>query len=93
MKRRMKTKIVIGSILAFCILMMLPSISAVEFNTVVEANKSKLVEKIQSADIEELKDILKDNLPLPSRIFGRIRTIIKLIILFLILRLVTGLVR
>ena len=31
-----KTKIMIGSCLAVCMLMMLPSISAVEFNTVVE---------------------------------------------------------
>jgi len=66
----MKIKIVVGSLLAVCILMILPLVSAVEYNTVAESNKSVLLEKIQeidglrkffeNVDIEELKDELKE---------------------------------
>ena len=41
----MKVRIVIVSMLAVCMLMMLPSISAVEFNTALESNKPHLFEK------------------------------------------------
>jgi len=55
-----KTKIVVGSLLAVFLLMMLPSVPAVEFNTVVETNKSNLLEEIQNIDIDELKEKLKN---------------------------------
>ena len=38
-----------------------PLVSAVEFNTVVESKKSQVLEIIQNMDIEELKEIIKDN--------------------------------
>ena len=50
---RMKTKIVIGCIAAVFLLMMLPSVSAVEFNTTVESNRSQILEQIRSMDINE----------------------------------------
>ena len=56
----MKTKIVTGSCLAVCMLVILPSISAIEYNTVVESNKSLFFEKIQNIDINELRENIKD---------------------------------
>ena len=62
----MKTKIMIGSCLAVCILMLVPLVPAVEYNTTVETNKSTLFEKIKNLDIngldiEELKEKSKSN--------------------------------
>ena len=56
----MKKKIVIGSLLAFFILMMLPSVSAVEFNTAVESNKPQLLEQIKEMDIAKIKEKIRD---------------------------------
>ena len=56
---KMKKKIVIGSPLAVFILVMLPSISAVEFNAVIEANRSQLLEQMQSVDLDELMEKVK----------------------------------
>ena len=50
----MKTKIVIGSLLAVFLLMMIPSISAIEYNTFVETKNSILLEKIENLDIKGL---------------------------------------
>ena len=55
----MKKKIIIGSLLAVFMLIMLPSIPAVEFNTVVESNKSLILEKYQNIDLDELKEKIK----------------------------------
>ena len=55
----MKKKIIIGSILAVFILMMVPSISALQYNTVTESNKSKFMEQINDMDTEEVKDKIK----------------------------------
>ena len=41
-------------------LMILPSVPAVEYNTAIESNKSALFEKIQNMDIKELKEKIKN---------------------------------
>ncbi len=51
----MKKRIIIGSLLAVFLLVLLPAIPAMEFNTIVEENKSFLFEEIRSIDITELK--------------------------------------
>ena len=56
----MKKKIVIGSILTVIILMILPSVSAVEFNTAVESNKAQILEQIRSMNIDELREKIKN---------------------------------
>ena len=49
----MKKKILIGSILVFLIMLMLPSIPALEYNATVE--------EIRNMGIDELEEKLKDN--------------------------------
>ena len=56
----MKKKIVIGSILTVIILMILPSVSAVEFNTAVESKKAQILEQIRSMNIDELREKIKN---------------------------------
>ena len=51
----MKKRILIGSLLAVFLLVLLPAIPAMEFNNIVEENKSFLFEKIRNIDITELK--------------------------------------
>ncbi len=52
----MNRRMLIGSLFAVFLLILLPSIPAIECNTIVESNKSYFLEKIQSVDIEELKN-------------------------------------
>jgi len=51
----MKKRIIIGSLLAVFLLVLLPAIPSMEFNTIVEENKSFLFEEIRSIDSTELK--------------------------------------
>ena len=51
----MKKKIIFGSLLAVFLMMMLPSVPAVEYNTTVEANESRILDELQNIDLEELK--------------------------------------
>ena len=53
MKKKSR-KIIIGSLLAAFLLVLLPAIPAIEFNNIVEENKSFLFEEIRSIDITEL---------------------------------------
>ncbi len=55
----MKKKIVIGSIFVVCILMMVPSISAVEFSNVREIQKADIITFIKNIDQKELNELLK----------------------------------
>ena len=55
----MKKKIVIGSILAIIVLMMVPSISAIQYISAVEKNTTQTIEQIKKIDIDELKEKLK----------------------------------
>jgi len=73
----MKIKIIFGSLLAVFLLSMLPSISAVEFNSAVEANESRIIEDIQSIDISEISKEIKEN-GIQSHCFSIILSIIKL---------------
>ncbi len=52
----MKKKIIFGSLLAVFLMMMLPAVPAVEYNTAIEVNESHLFEEIQSMNIDELKE-------------------------------------
>ena len=56
----MKTKLIIGSILAIFILLMVPSVPAVEYNVAIETNKTTLIEELQTIDIDELEQRLKN---------------------------------
>lgn len=63
----MRKKIIIGSLLVALIMMLLPSVPAVEFNTAEEIYKSHILEQIKNMDIEELKAALEgDNPVLPT---------------------------
>ena len=91
----MKSKIIFGSLLAVFLMMMLPSVPAVEYNTAVEANELLILDelqnidlkelkiKIQNIDIKSIKEELKDNPALPQ-CFAIPYAIIALIILCLI---------
>ena len=84
----MKRKIIFGSLLAVFLMMMLPSVPAVEYNTTVEANESRILDelkvKIQSIDIKSFKEELKDDPALPQ-CFAIAYAIIALVIIFVIL--------
>ena len=56
----MRKKIIIGSLFVALIMMLLPSVPAVEFNTAEETYKSHILEQIKNMDIEELKAQLQD---------------------------------
>ena len=56
----MRKKIVFGSLFAVFMLMMLPSIPAVEFNTVVESNRSQIIEQIRNMNIDEFRERIRD---------------------------------
>ena len=52
----MKQKIIFGSILSVFILMVLPSIPAVEYDAAVKANKSSLIDELQVIDVTDFKE-------------------------------------
>lgn len=58
----MKKTIVFGSLLAVFILLMIPNISAVEYNTVVEAHESYIIQRfeIKENELNELIESIKD---------------------------------
>ena len=56
----MKRKIIIGSLLAIFMLLMLPSIPAVQFNTVFETNKARFIEEFKNIEIIELRQKIDD---------------------------------
>ena len=56
----MRKKIIFGSLLAAFLMLMIPSISAVEYHTAVEANESRFIDEMQNIDITELKERVKD---------------------------------
>lgn len=75
----MRTKIIIGSLLAVLILMILPSIPAVEFDAVKKANESRLPNILKNADVQELKEKLKDS-PVQPQFIGIIGIILGIIL-------------
>ena len=56
----MKTKIIIGTLVVGFLLLLTPSISAVEYKTVIDTNTSQLILKIKSIDIDALEQKLKN---------------------------------
>ena len=61
----MKIKIVIGCILAVCILLMVQSISAVQYATVVETNRSQILQQLKSMNVNQLREkfeVLKEKI-------------------------------
>lgn len=73
----MKMKIVVGSVFVVLLMMLVPSISAVEYNTVVETQKSTFIEKIlTSSQLEEIKGTMADN-SLDSPFLGFITLLLK----------------
>ena len=58
----MKKKILFGSLLAVILMLMIPNVSAVEYQTVVDANESYFIQEIQNRnlDIDLLKGKLRD---------------------------------
>lgn len=52
----MQKRILIGSVITIFLLILLPLIPAIEFNTIIESNKSYFFEKIQSINTEELRE-------------------------------------
>ena len=95
MVTKMIKKIVIGCLLSVFVLMMLPSIPALEFNIVKDVNEERiydelqnmdikeLIKKIKNIDIDELKGKLSDNPALPQ-CFAIPYAIIALVILCVI---------
>ena len=57
----MKNKIIFGILLVVTMLIMLPSISAVQFNNVKDAIKTNYIDKIQNISLEDLEEKIKDN--------------------------------
>jgi len=56
----MRKKIIFGSLFAVFLMLMIPSISAIEYTNVEEANELRIIEKLQKIDIIDLKDGIKD---------------------------------
>jgi len=52
----MKKKIIFGSILSVFILMLLPSIPAVEYDVAVKANERSLIYELQGIDVTDFKE-------------------------------------
>ena len=52
----MKQKIIVVSILSVFILMVLPSIPAVEYDVAIKANESNLIDELQGIDVTDLKE-------------------------------------
>ena len=84
----MKMKIIFGSLLVVSMLIMLPSISALQFNTVKDAIRTDYIEKIQNISLEDLEEKIKDNSDLSQSydvlskgVYGRIFNLIKRVIL------------
>lgn len=56
----MKRKIIFGSLLSVFLMLMIPSVPAVEYNNVLEASESRLLAEIKNMDIRELKERIQD---------------------------------
>jgi uncharacterized membrane protein len=59
----MNKKILFGSILSVFLIMMLPSISAVEFKTAEEEQKTQLIENLQKIDTKNLLKMIQEQDP------------------------------
>jgi len=69
----MNKKILFGSILSVFLVLMLPSISAVEYKTAVEEQKTRLLENLQKIDTKNLLKMIEEkdpSIPVPQFFFG-----------------------
>ena len=55
--KKMNKKILIGSIIAVALLLIMPSIPAIQYKTIEEKTYSGLVEKFDDVDLKEIKEI------------------------------------
>ena len=62
----MNKKILFGSILSVFLVLMLPSISAVEYKTAVEEQKTRLLENLQNIDTKNILKMIEDKDPYAS---------------------------
>jgi len=62
----MNKKILFGSILSVFLVLMLPSISAVEYKTAVDEQKTRLLENLQKIDTKNLLKMIEENDPYAS---------------------------
>jgi len=62
----MNKKILFGSILSVFLVLMLPSISAVEYKTAVEEQKTRLLENLQKIDTKNLLKMIEEKDPYTS---------------------------
>ena len=51
----MKTTIVIGCIVTICLLVLIPSVPAVEITTIKEVNRTQLITELKTINMQELK--------------------------------------
>ena len=65
-EKRMNKKILFGSILSVFLVLMLPSISAVEYKTAVEEQKTRLLENLQKIDTKNLLKMIEEKDPYTS---------------------------
>jgi hypothetical protein len=82
----MKKTIVFGSLLAVFLMLMIPNVSAVEYNTVAEAHESYIIQRfeITENELNELIESIKDGNIENFSIFGDILWgIVRLILVFL----------
>ena len=56
----MKQKIIFGIILSVFILMVLPSIPAVEYDAAVKTNESSLIDELQGIDVTDFKERIQE---------------------------------
>ena len=59
----MKVTIVVGCIIAICILLVVPAVPAVEFNTIMKQNSQQIVDNIKKNNGIELKETSKNIVP------------------------------
>ena len=57
----MKKGILLGSILSVFLILMIPSIPAIEYNNVLDENKSNIINRIQNSEFNDSIQKLKDN--------------------------------
>lgn len=61
-KKNMKTKIIIGCLLAVCMLAILPSISVVEAQNIKTVNKTELLKQMREMTPQQIKKLITEKL-------------------------------
>ena len=66
----MKRGIIIGCLFSVLLLMLVPTIPAIEFNSIVNENKLSLIEKIQNIDFNNLRKKIEGGIGLLELFIG-----------------------